>query len=139
MESSFYGRMAANTGLITAWARYGSGTNLHCVTPSPEDARKLLELLQRQGLDKRPLVRFTSYAQSLPQNGVGTIFRLGPQPDGHAVDPADERGGAGVQPLRPDPHAVADGGPRMDVVPDHPARPSRGTRWSAPPAPRAAW
>lgn len=78
VESSFYGRMAANTGLVTAWARYGSGTNLHCVTPTPDDARKLLELLQRHGLDKRPLVRFTSYAQSLPQNGVGTLFRLDP-------------------------------------------------------------
>ncbi|MCW2249493.1 glycosyltransferase involved in cell wall biosynthesis [Azospirillum fermentarium] len=70
--------MAANTGIVTAWARYGSGTNLHCVTPTPDDARKLLELLKRHELDKRPLVRFSSYAQSLPQNGVGTLFRLDP-------------------------------------------------------------
>jgi len=78
VESSFYGRMAANTGLVTAWARYGSGANLQCVTPSPDDARKLLELLRRHGLDSRPLVRFSSYVHSLPENNVGTLFRLDP-------------------------------------------------------------
>ncbi len=78
VENSFYGRMAANTGLITAWARYGSGPHLRCVTPTPDDARKLLEILQRHGLDNRPLVRFSSYTHSLPENNVGCLFRLDP-------------------------------------------------------------
>lgn len=78
VEASFYGRMAANTGLVTAWARYGSGEHLQCVTPTPDDARKLLELLKRHGLDTRPLVRFSAYVHSLPENKVGTLFRLDP-------------------------------------------------------------
>lgn len=76
--SLFYGRVEANVGLLTAWARYGTGDVLNCVTPTPEDGRKLRELLNHHGLSQRPLVQHDSYVHVLPQRGLGTLFRLDP-------------------------------------------------------------
>jgi glycosyltransferase involved in cell wall biosynthesis len=78
LGSSFYGRLAANTGLLQAWARYGSGDVLRCVSPSTDEARKLLELLHGAGLNQRPLVRVASFARSLPNENIGALFRLDP-------------------------------------------------------------
>ncbi|HRQ80537.1 MAG TPA: glycosyltransferase family 4 protein, partial [Azospirillaceae bacterium] len=77
-SANFYGRLAANVGLLQAWARYGGGDVLRCVTPSPNEAQKLLQLLHNAGLDQRPLVRVSSFARSLPAENIGVLFRLDP-------------------------------------------------------------
>lgn len=74
----FYGRFAANQGLLTALARHGSGKAMFCVTPTREDALGFRRLLDQGGCADRELARMRRPGLDIPAHDIGTFFRPDP-------------------------------------------------------------
>ncbi len=78
LNGTFYGRLAANDGLLAALARMGSGNRIHCVTPNQADLQPLARFLMEKGVQNKELIRLRQLNQDLPARGLGTMMRFDP-------------------------------------------------------------
>lgn len=78
LKGTFYGRLAANQGLLLALARHGSGSRLHCATPSRETALQLRGLLDAHGLAAKELIRLPRPGLDLARHDIGALLRFDP-------------------------------------------------------------